>query len=169
MHRIMGANVPRRRNELNSIPALIDSLQASPLSEAQKPEFSAVGRSTRTTPRRPRPSRTLKGRFDLFCGIHSRSLDRLKEVRDKIGAHSDSKANITDLPSHAEFETLYSFAYDFYALVSDSVTGFGRATFQRSGPGCVRLAKPLGAEGVKSTSKTSDRRTLAHEEVTLRT
>jgi len=38
-------------------------------------------------------------------------------------------------------------------LVSDSVTGFGPATFTRSvGPGFVRLAKSLGAAGLKFDS-----------------
>jgi hypothetical protein len=52
--------------------------------------------------------------------------------------------------AHAEFEALYGFAYDFYALVSDSVTGFGSATVPRGvGPGFVRLAESLGAETLK--------------------
>ena len=77
-------------------------------------------------------------------------MDRLKEFRDTIGAHSDSKASNKDLPSHAEFEALYSFAYDFHALVSDFVTGFGSVTVPRSvGPGFVRMAQSLGAKGMK--------------------
>lgn len=138
------------RNELNSIPAIIDSLSVTPLSEAQKPTFSGFGRKYKNHAEATEAKSYLKGTFGLFCGIHSRSLERLKEFRDKIGAHADSRANIKDLPSHAEFEALYSFAYDFYVIVSDSITGFGSATFTRSvGPGFVRLAEALGASGVK--------------------
>jgi hypothetical protein len=138
------------RNELNSIPAIIDSIAEAPLSEAQKPKFSDFGQRYHNHAEPTEARAYLKGTFGLVCGLHSRALDRLKEFRDKIGAHSDSKANIRDLPSHAEFEFLYSFAYDFYVLVSDSVTGFGHATFTRSvGRGFMRLAESLGASGLK--------------------
>lgn len=88
------------RNELNSIPAIIESVPVTALSEAQKPKFAAFGRKYDNHSEATEARSYLKGTFGLFCGIHSRSLDRLKEFRDKIGAHSDSKANIEDLPSH---------------------------------------------------------------------
>lgn len=138
------------RNELNSIPGIIESLQVGPLSEAQKPEFSEFGKKYKNHSEATEAKSYLKGTFGLFCGIHSRSLDRLKEFRDKIGAHADSKANITDLPSLDEFEVLYSFANDFYVLISHSVTGYGPATVpRRVGPGFVRLAESVGTHGVK--------------------
>jgi hypothetical protein len=138
------------RNELNSIPAIIESVSVTALSGPKQAKFAAFGAKYGNHCEATESKSYLKGTFGLFCGIHSRSLDHLKEFRDKIGAHADSKASIKDLPSHAEFEALYGFAYDFYVLVSDSVTGFGPATFTRSvGPGFVRLAKSLGAERVR--------------------
>ena len=138
------------RNELNSIPAIVDSLPELPLSDTQKRAFSAFGRKYQNHAESTEAKSYLKGTFGLFCGIHSRSLDRLKEFRDKIGAHSDAKANIKDLPSHHEFEALYSFAYDFYALVSRSLNNVGPATVPRSvGPGFIRLGAFLGAENLK--------------------
>ena len=66
------------------------------------------------------------------CGL---SLDRLNEFRDKVGAHSDSRASIKSLPSHDEFESLYSFAKDFYELVSLSINRSDRHQFrERWGP-----------------------------------
>lgn len=138
------------RNDLNSIPAIIESVPTTALSEAQKGKFAAFGAKYGNHCAATEARSYLKGMFGLFCGIHSRSLDRLKEFRDKIGAHADSNSNIEDLPSPAEFEALYGFAYDFYELVSDSVTAFGHATVPRSvGPDFVRLAKSLGAATVK--------------------
>jgi hypothetical protein len=138
------------RNELNSIPAIIDSVPVTTLSEPQQQKFSTFGRKYKNHSEATEAKSYLKETFGLFCRIHRESLDRLKEFRDKIGAHSDSKANIKNLPSHAEFEALFSFAYEFYVLVSNSIIGFGPATLPRSvGPGFVRLAESLGAESVK--------------------
>jgi hypothetical protein len=145
------------RNELNSIPAIIDSHSETRLSEAQKQEFSAFGRKYQNHAEATEAKSYLKGTFGLFCGIHSRSLDRLKEFRDKIGAHSDAKANIKELPSHDEFEALYSFAYDFYALVSRSLNDVGPATVPRSvGRGFIRLATSRGAEDLKFDFEEDD-------------
>ena len=74
----------------------------------------------------------LKETFDLFTDRHSESLERLKTFRDKIGAHSDSNVNIKNLPSHAEFETLFNFAYDFYALICRTIIGNSPAVVQET-------------------------------------
>ena len=92
----------------------------------------------------------LKETFGLFCVIHSGPLDRLKEFRDTIGAHSDSKAALDSLPSHAEFETLYSFAADFYSLVSRFVINTGPAMVPRqAGKGLVKLMESMGVKTPK--------------------
>ncbi len=138
------------RNELNSIPGIIESLPLTRLSDEQKQEFVAFGKKYGNHSDPTEAKSYLKGTLGLFCGIHSESLDRLKEFRNKIGAHSDSKVAITSLPSHAEFEILFSFANDFYELVSSSINNAGPASVRRRvGPGFVRLMKSMGVEAVK--------------------
>ena len=82
------------RSELNSIPAIIESLSATPLSGRQKQSFEAFGKKYGNNSNATEAKSYLKGTLGLFCGIHSRSLDRLKEFRDKVAAHSDSNASI---------------------------------------------------------------------------
>lgn len=134
------------RNELNSIPGVIESLPAIQLSDAQKRKFAAFGAKYGNHVPPTEGRSYLKGTFGLFCGIHSAPLGRLKEFRDRIGAHSDSKAAIKSLPSHAEFEILFSFAKDFYGLVSD-LHDVGPARIPRAvGRGFVKLMKSLGVQ-----------------------
>lgn len=138
------------RNELNSIPGIIESLPLTRLSNEQKREFAAFGKryGNHSDPTEARAY--LKGTLGLFCGIHSESLDQLKEFRDTIGAHSDSKAAIKSLPSHAEFEIIFSFANDFYEVVSRSINNVGPALVPRTvGRGFVRLIESMGVQAVK--------------------
>ena len=135
------------RNDLNSIPAIIDSLPPPPLSVQQRAEFSAFGKKYGNHAYPTEAKSYLKETFGLFCGIHSESLDRLKRFRDTIGAHSDSKAAVGDLPSHAEFEILFSFANDFYELVSRSINSVGPGSIPRKvGPGFIRLIESMGVQ-----------------------
>jgi len=53
-------------------------------------------------------------------------------------------------PSHAEFETLFSFAKDFYEVVADSIIAIGPAAIARAvGRGFVRLIGVLGVPDAK--------------------
>jgi len=138
------------RNELNSIPGIIESLPLTRLSDEQKREFAAFGKRYGNYSDPTEARAYLKGTLGLFCGIHSESLDRLKEFRDTIGAHSDSKAAIKSLPSHAEFEILFSFANDFYKVVSRSINNAGPALVLRTvGRGFVRLIECMGVQAAK--------------------
>ena len=138
------------RNELNSIAGIIESLPLTHLSDRQKREFSLFGQKYANRTDATEAKSYLADTFGSFCRIHSESLDRLKEFRDKIGAHSDSNAEIELLPSHSEFEALHGFAYDFYALISGSINNFGPASVPRSvGHGFVRLVEALGIQGVR--------------------
>jgi hypothetical protein len=138
------------RNELNSIPGIIESLPLIRLSDNQKRQFASFAKryGNHSDPTEARSC--LKGTFGLFCGIHCESLDRLKKFRDTIGAHSDSKTTIKSLPSHAEFEILFSFANDFYNLVSDSISNVGPASVpRRAGRGFIRLIESMGVQAAK--------------------
>jgi len=138
------------RNELNSISGIIESLPFIRLSVEQKPEFATFGKRYENHSEPIDARSYLKGTLGLFCGIHFESLERLKRFRDTIGAHSDSKAAIKALPSLDEFETLLSFATDFYELVSRSLCGVFPANLPRkAGPGFLRMVKTLGVEAAK--------------------
>jgi hypothetical protein len=138
------------RNELNSIPGIIDSRPPTALSVDQSSEFITFGKKYGNDSGPMETKSYLKETFGLFCGIHSETLDRLKEFRDTIGAHSDSKAALDSLPSHAEFETLYSFAADFYGLISRFVINAGPAMVPRqAGKGLVKLMASMGVKTPK--------------------
>jgi AbiU2 len=98
------------RNELNSIPGIIESLPFIRLSTEQKREFATFGKIYGNVSEPIEARSYLKGIFGLFCGLHYESLERLKKFRDTIGAHSDSKADRKALPSLAEFEIFFGFA-----------------------------------------------------------
>ncbi|MGE0467808.1 MAG: hypothetical protein AB7L09_09075 [Nitrospira sp.] len=135
------------RNDLNSIPGVIDSIPEAPESEMQTRELVAFGSKYGhgATPANARSH--LKDTFARFRDAHFESLGRLKEFWDTIGAHSDYRADITSLPSHAEIETLFSFAQDFYEAVSRSLIQVGPAVIPRMvGHGFVELIEALGVQ-----------------------
>ena len=91
----------------------------------------------------------LKDLFELFRLAHLESLSRLKEFRDTIG-DSDYGADITSLPSHVEFESLFSFAKDFYEVVSHSIIESGPAVIPRTvGRNFISLLATLGVQDAK--------------------
>lgn len=138
------------RNELNSIPGIIESLPLIRLSDKQKQKFAVFGKKYGNHSDPTEARAYLKGTLGLFCGIHSESLDRLKEFRDTIGAHSDSKAAIKSLPSHDEFEILFSFANDFYEVVSRSINNVVPASVPaKAGRGFFKLINSMGIQDAK--------------------
>jgi hypothetical protein len=138
------------RNDLNSIPGIIESMPAAPLTEIQRRKLAAFG-SKYGHDAVPGDARSyLKDTFGRFRDAHSQPIDRLKKFRDRIGAHSDYRANITSLPSHAEFEALFGFAKDFYEVVADSIIASGPAVIPRAvGHRFVRLIGILGVTDPK--------------------
>ena len=135
------------RNDLNSIPGIIESIPAAPVSDMQGRELAAFGKKYGHDAAPADARSYLKDTLGRFRAAHSESLGRLKEFRDTIGAHSDYHADITSLPSHAEFETLFSFAKEFYEVVSHSITQSGPAVIPRMvGRGFVKLIGSLGVE-----------------------
>ena len=133
------------RNDLNSIPGIIESLPSTLLDERQKSEFSSFG-SKHGNDSRPTDARDfLKETLRLFCGTHSSSLEQFKEFRDKIGAHSEFNATLEAVGSHDDLETFFDFANDFYRLVSHSIHGVEAASVEsRVGRGLVRLIESMG-------------------------
>jgi hypothetical protein len=80
-------------------------------------------------------------RADHLCPSHLVS----GSFRDTIGAHSDYDASITSLPSHAEFESLFIFAREFYEVVSRSINEMGPAVIPGTvGHGLIQLMKSVG-------------------------
>jgi hypothetical protein len=59
----------------------------------------------------------------------------------------DLKINGPSLPSHAEFESLFIFARDFYEVISRSINEIGPALIPRTvAHGFIKLMKSLGVE-----------------------
>lgn len=138
------------RNELNSIPGIIESLPLIDLPNRRKPDFAAFGKKYGNHSEPVEARAYLRGTYGLFCGLHSESMSRLKEFRDKVGAHSDSNANIQFLPSLAEFEIFFDFAKDFYELACDSILEYGSAAIPRqAGRGLLRLFESIGVKNAK--------------------
>ena len=157
IHRIIGLNVDSLQNSDISNAfigylqkAAQESLPQTVLALEQRAAFFAFGKKYGNDVEPTEAKSHLKVTFGLFCGVHFSALDRLKEFRDTIGAHSDSKGAIDSLPSHAEFETLYSFAADFYELVSRSLLNAGPAMVPRqAGKGLVKLMESMGVKAPK--------------------
>jgi hypothetical protein len=135
------------RNDLNSIPGIIESIPAAPVSEMQSRELCVFGKKYGQDVA-PMDARSyLREIFELFRVSHVESLGRLKEFRDTIGAHSDYRTDMTSLPSHAEFETLFSFPKEFYELVSHSIIKSGPAVIPRTvSRGFIKLIGSVGVQ-----------------------
>lgn len=134
------------RNDLNSIPGVIESIPAVPVSGM----LVAFGRRYGHDAAPSDAKSYLKDTLARFRDAHSESLSRLKDFRDTIGAHSDYRADITSLPSHAEFEALFNFAKNFYEVVSSSIIEIEPAVIPRMvGHGFVRLIGSLGVQDPK--------------------
>ncbi len=56
-----------------------------------------------------------------FVSKYSKDLEKFKAFRDKKVAHSEYKFEPNDLPSFDIMERLFSFGFDFYALVSEDL------------------------------------------------
>jgi len=136
-----------KRNELDSIPAIIESLPTSKLTSEQQTKLTEFGVRYGNSSILTDTKSYLKGTLGLFMGMHSVTFERMKKYRDKIGAHSESKAKITSLPSHDEFEAFFSFAKDFYETVSDTIINVGPAKFSRQvGKGFFKLMRSMGID-----------------------
>jgi hypothetical protein len=109
------------RNDLNSLPGLIASIPAAPVSARQREELMVFGKKYGQEDTPADAKSYLQDILGQFRAAHADALDRLKAFRDTIGAHSDYYADLTSLPSHAEFETLFSFAKDCYEVVARSI------------------------------------------------
>ena len=136
------------RNDLNSIPGIIASIPVAPVSDRQCEALAAFGKKCGHEDTPVDAKSYLQDTLGQFRAAHADSLDRLKEFRDTIGAHSDYHADLTSLPSHAEFETLFNFAKDFYEVVSRSIIDVAPAVIPRTvGRGFMKL---IGSLGVKT-------------------
>lgn len=134
----------------NSIRGVIESISPGSVSEMHWRKLETFGEKYGYSEIPADTKSYLNNTFRRFHDAHSDSLKLLKKYRDKIGAHSDSRANISSLPSHDEFETLFRFAKDFHEVVSYSIIGVENAVLRRKvGSGFIKL---LEAHGVQNLS-----------------
>ena len=136
-----------KRNELDSIPAIIESLPPLTISAEKAKKIEEFGSRYGNSCSLIEVKSYLRGTLGLFVGMHSRTFERLKKYRDKIGAHSESQVRKDSLPSHAEFEEIYTFAEDFYEVVSRNIINVSPVTFRgHVGKGFFKLMESMGLE-----------------------
>ena len=136
-----------KRNELDSIPAIIDSLPSQTLCTDRVKKIEEFGSRYGNSCHLIDTKSYLQGTLGLFVGMHSSTFERLKKNRDKLGAHSESGAEIDSLPSHVEFETICTFAEEFYEVVSRNIIDVGPAAIQGCvGKGFFKLMESMGLE-----------------------
>lgn len=120
---------PQKRYPLNSIPGILHALEdaeAQPEAEEEAVKFSreyGISYSNRTD--------SIREAFTQFSSSHAPALEMMKTVRDKYAAHSEYSFSPEALPSHDEFELLWSFGRDFYKCVSRGWIGVHPALFGR--------------------------------------
>ena len=142
---------PSNRNDLNSIPGIIQSLRGLLLSEVQREDFAAFGRKYGNDQHPKVADIYINETFELFRKTHYESLSRLKDYRDKIGVHSEYGAVIDSLPSLRELETLFNFAIDFYRLIAESVHNVSTEVIdQKVARGLMRLMEQCGVKNPRS-------------------
>lgn len=136
-----------KRNELDSIPAIIDSLPPHTISSENAKKIEEFGSRYGNSCNLIDAKSYLRGTLGLFAGMHSSTFEKLKKYRDKIGVHSESRVKIDFLPSHTEFETIYTFAKEFYEVVSRNIIDVGPAAIQGYvGKGFFKLMESMGLE-----------------------
>ena len=136
-----------KRNELDSIPCIIESLQELKFTAKQCKKLTEFGVRYGNSSKFTDPKSYLKGTLGLFMGMHSVVFARMKKYRDKIGAHAESKVDINFLPSHDEFESFFSFAKDFYEIISETIIDVSPAKFSgQVGKGFFKLMQSMGID-----------------------
>lgn len=140
---------PPNRFELNSIPGAIKSLPDELVSsdyEVTLEEFASKhGAQVANDPRA-----TLEATFQCFVESNREPLERLREFRNKVAAHSEADFKIEYLPSRQAFEDLYEFAKDAYETMRLAFHGVNPALFPRKvGSGLHRLLESNGAADPK--------------------
>jgi hypothetical protein len=85
-----------------------------------------------------------------FKLAHRPALVRLRDYRNERVAHQQfggERTKFKSLPPIEEFEAVFDFAKDFYALISDCLLNVGPASFDvRTRMGLVRTFKALGID-----------------------
>jgi len=138
------------RNELNSIPGIIDAVQSTCLTPDQRVAFEKFGKRYGNSSDPKEAKAYLTGTFGLFCGVHFDSLNSMKKFRDQIGAHSDFKAAAKTLPSYSEIDSFFNFAKDFYELVAQELHQVEPDPIEaKVGRGLIRVMKTVGIDNVK--------------------
>lgn len=137
------------RNELDSLPAILRILP-----EKNDPRtIQAVrkfGEKYGNFNRVELTNSHVRGTYALFIEIHSMTIERLREYRDKKGAHRESNKTIESLPSHDDFEALLEFIEEFYKIVSDYFLDIGPALIGRKvGFGLKKILEQLGVDEPK--------------------
>lgn len=140
-----------KRNDLNSIAGIINSLPDEAYSAAQLRAIERFASKYGVNRACTAPKQFLRDVAADFQDKHQRSLDECKEFRDKFAVHSEFKFLVGSLPSQDEFEAIFDFSADFYRLVSESILDVGPALIgAHVGAGLVRIMTHMGVPNPKA-------------------
>jgi len=139
-----------KKFDLNSIAGTINSIEDFDADQHQLAEIKKFSADYGSKADVERAAAHLRKTYSHFCREHNRALDLARHFRNKFGAHSEAGAERKNLPSQAEFDALFDFAYAFYCLVACVVVGVGPATIEcRAGVGFARLLNDMGVSEIR--------------------
>ena len=134
-----------KRFRLNSIPAIAAALDQLAFEQTAASELDAFGKVYAPHLEAIPTAKYVKNICDHMLSKNAVELDRLKEFRDKVGAHSEAGISIHNLPSHDVFERLFKFGIEFYRVVRRTLQDVGPYTVgHHVNPAFVRLLKAAG-------------------------
>ena len=132
--------------ERNSIPGIIAELEGKKLAGARAACVRRYGEKYKIRTSGTQPAATFCAVVSAFKDAHSKSFQRLKDYRNKIGSHSEHGFRGEDLPSHDEFETIFEFANHFYRTAHELDDVHGALMTKHAEMGLVPVFKKLGIE-----------------------
>jgi len=138
----------RYKYKLNSIYGIMESLRGGDAKVLNESTLERFVQNYSGLPMRNPARDALQSTIDEFKNKHSAELEKFKEARDKVIAHSEFIGLVEKLPSYDVMETFFFFAADFYEVITEAFVGC-EPDFQRSNrPVKVDLGSLLQEIGV---------------------
>ncbi len=145
----------KKKNKLNSIPAIIDFIQGSNL----KPKYSQIietyiKKNGEKVTKKLSYGAPLRRIIQKFRAKNKSHFDKFKLFRDTKVAHAEdsSKTKINLLPSYDAMEKLLFFGIDFYSMIHETYIGgypVDHKRYKRVSAGLYSILNKLGYNNVK--------------------
>lgn len=153
---------PRRRHELHSLCAVLGEAGEWPLlSEGPLKDFAAQYGATHQSQVIVGPSllEDMSRIYGKFVRQHSKELDRLRRMRDKVIAHSEylePAKRPESLPSYDLMENLLLFAVDLHSAISRAYLNVLPHAIRREGRVAASLHSTLQRLGMNTVETKFD-------------